>query len=74
MTPEQRRARGYAAKALIDDQTLQAGWELIERDLLDQWQNTHLLNSRKREALWRELKSLKALRTKLASFAGHARD
>lgn len=74
MSPEDRRARGYAAKALVDDPTLIQGWQLIEDEIREQWENTHLLSRRKREALWRELKAVKALRSKLASFAAHGRD
>jgi hypothetical protein len=72
VTPEQRRARGYAAKALIDDPTLQAAWTELENDLRAQWETSLL--PRKRDRIWAELKHLRALRGKLASFAGHARD
>jgi hypothetical protein len=72
VTPEQRRLRGHAAKVLTDDQTLQAGWQLIEDELREQWETCWL--PRKRDRLWNELRHLRALREKLASFAGHARD
>ncbi len=72
MTPEGRRARAYAARALMDDPTLQAGLAEIESDLRSQWENC--LWSRKRDRIWHELKHLRQLRQKLASFAGQARD
>jgi hypothetical protein len=72
MTPESRRARAYAAQALMKDETLQAGWSEIENDLRAQWEACWL--PRKRDRIWSELRHLKALRQKLASFAGHARD
>lgn len=72
MTPETRRARAYAAKALMDDQTLQDGWADIENEIRAQWEGC--IFPRKRDRLWTELRHLKALRQKLASFAGHARD
>lgn len=72
MTPEARRARAYAAKALMEDQVLQEGWREIENDIRAQWEACWL--PRKRDRLWNELRHLKALRGKLASFAGHARD
>lgn len=72
MTPESRRARAYAAQALMKDETLQAGWAEIENDLRAQWEACWL--PRKRDRIWSELRHLKALRQKLASFAGQARD
>ena len=72
MTPEQRRARAYAAKALMDDPTLQDGWALIEKDMRDQWESSWL--PRKRDRIWTQLRHLKALRQMLASFAGQVRE
>lgn len=72
MKPEERRARAYAARALMDDPTLQQGWAEIENELRAQWEACWL--PRKRDRLWNELRHLKGLRQKLASFAGHARD
>ena len=72
MTPEQRRARAYAAKALIEDETLKAAWAEIENDIRAAWESCWL--PRKRDRLWNELRHLKALRSKLANMAGHARD
>lgn len=78
MTPEQRRARGYAAKALMDDPTLQEGWALIEAELTAEllkpapWSDERA--KAVREALWIEIQLLRRLRSKLANFAGQARD
>lgn len=74
MSPEQRRARAYAAKALIDDPTLKQGWDNIESSIRQEWEGTNLLQRRKRERLWMQLRAIRALRQELASFAGHARD
>lgn len=72
MTPEQRRARAYAARALMDDVTLQDGWKQIEDDLRGQWERCIL--PRKRDRIWTELRHLRGLRGKLASFAGQSRE
>ena len=70
MTPEARRMRGVAAQALINDETIQNGWADIENELRAQWEAC--IWPRKRDRLWAELKTLKALRSKLASYASHA--
>jgi hypothetical protein len=70
MTPHQRRARGIAASALLNDATLQAAWRELEDDLRAQWEAAWL--PRKRDRIWTELRHLKAMRQRLASYAGHA--
>ncbi len=70
MTPEQRRARGVAAQAIINDATLTAAWDELESDLRSQWEACWL--PRKRDRIWNELRHIKALRAKLANYAGHA--
>lgn len=72
MSPEARRARAYAAKALMEDETLQQGWEQLENELRAQWEACWL--PRKRDRIWTELRHIRALRQKLASFAAQARD
>jgi hypothetical protein len=72
MTPEARRARSYAAKAMIEDATLQDGWQQIETEMREQWEAC--LWPRKRDRIWAELKHVRALRGKLASFAAQTRD
>jgi hypothetical protein len=72
MTPETRRARAYAARAMLDDPILSEGWAELENELRAQWEACWL--PRKRDRLWNELRHLKALRHKLATYAGHARD
>lgn len=70
MTPEARRARGIAAQALLEDATIQQGWAEIENDLRAKWESCIL--PRKRDRIWNELRHIRALRHKLATFAGHA--
>lgn len=72
MRPEERRARGYAARALMDDPTLTQGWDELENDLRTQWEACWL--PRKRDRIWTQLRHLRQLRQKLASFAAQARD
>lgn len=78
MSPEQRRARGYAAQALMNDPTLQEGWALIEAELIADWSKPMSWDdpraTARREGLYVELQMLRRLRQKLASFAGSARD
>ncbi len=78
MTPEQRRARGYAAQALIDDPTLQEAWKAIEDDLITEWKKPTGFNDERaqaaREGVWREIQTLGKLRQRLASFVGSSRD
>jgi hypothetical protein len=68
----ERRARAYAAQALLNDPTHQAAWDEIETELRETWENC--LFSRKRDRIWTELRTVRKLRQKLASFAGNARD
>ena len=72
MTPEARRARAYAAQAMIADETLQAGWNEIEGELRDKWEWCPF--PRIRDRYYHELKHIRALRGRLASVAGQARD
>lgn len=72
MTPEQRRARAYAAQALLNDPTHKDAWDHIEAELREQWEACWL--PRKRDRLWTELRTVKAMRRRLASFAGAARE
>lgn len=78
MTPEARRARSYAAKALLEDETLQGGWKLIETELIEEWAKPAPWDdpraTAKREGLYVELQMLRRLRQKLANFAAQTRD
>lgn len=78
MTPEARRARAYAAQALMRDETVTAAFDEIEADIRNTWESAGSrwgsLFSRRRERLWIELRAVKVLRQKLASFAGQIRD
>jgi len=57
---------------MLDDPILSEGWAELENELRAQWEACWL--PRKRDRLWSELRHLKALRHKLATYAGHARD
>lgn len=72
MTPEQRRARGYAARVILEDPTMNDGWNEIEQELRDQWEACWW--PRKRNRIWTELRHIRRLRQKLAKFAGASRD
>lgn len=72
MTPAERRARAYAAQALMNDPTLTQGWEELENDLRAEWEACWF--PYKRNRIWSQLRHIKALRQKLASYAGQARD
>lgn len=56
----------------MDDDTIKAAWEQIENDLVREWEGTGRFAHKERERLWVELRTIKALRKNLASFAGHA--
>jgi hypothetical protein len=78
MSREQRQARAYAAKALLDDQTLQDGWAAIEADLIAELLKPASASDERakaaRETLWVEIQLLRNLRRKLANFAGLSRE
>ena len=79
MTPAAIRARAYAAQALMNDETLKAGLDEIEAEIITKWERAGptwgaWFSHRRRERLWIELRTVKALRQKLASFAAQARD
>lgn len=56
----------------MDDPTLKQGWEMIENEMREAWEAS--VWPRKRNRIWAELRHLKALRQKLANFAGQARE
>lgn len=62
--------RGIAAQALLEDETIKAGWAEIENDLREKWEACWL--PRKRDRIWNELRHLRALKQRLATYAGHA--
>jgi hypothetical protein len=72
VTPEQRRARAYLAQSLMRDDVMQQAWAELENELREEWERSFL--PRKRDRIWNELRHVRRLRQKLASFAGHARD
>jgi len=72
VTDAERRARAYAAHALMNDPTLQQGWADLEDELRAQWEACYW--PAKRNRIWAQLRHIRALRQKLASFAGQHRD
>lgn len=70
MTPEARRARGIAAKMLIEDPTITAAFEDIEADIVNEWRRT--LWPWRQRMKWNELRGLERIRQRLASYAGNA--
>lgn len=72
MSPEQRRARAYAAQAMLNDPTHREAWDLIENELRESWEACSW--PRKRNRIWAELRAVRQLRHKIASFAAQARD
>jgi len=78
MRPEERAARGFAAKALLDDPTIKEAFDEIEAEIIEQWRNSSSrwgawFTHRKRERLWIELRTIMELRRKLAGYAAHAK-
>lgn len=59
-----------AAKAIINDPTLQGAWAELEDGLRSQWEGCIL--PRKRDRIWNELRHIKGLRHKLEVFAADA--
>lgn len=75
MSPAERRARGFAAKALLNDPTIIGAIDEIENDIRSEWERTTgWWQTRKRERLAVELRWMKSIRQRLASFAGQSRD
>ena len=72
MTPEQRRARAYAAQAITREPIYAEAWDLIEQEMREEWERCLL--PRKRDRIWTELRHIRRLRQKLAGFAGQARE
>ena len=72
MTPEQRRARAYAAQAIVNEPVYKEAWDLIEQEMREEWERCIL--PRKRDRIWTELRHVRRLRQKLAGFAGQARE
>lgn len=70
MTPGERAARGIRARLLTDNDEVKQAFVDIENDIIAEWQKAWL--PRTREAKWNELKGLKRLRSRLASYANAA--
>lgn len=70
MTPEQRRGRGFRAKAAIADGALKDAFDEAAQDIHTEW--ARALWPRTRERLHAELKGLQRVREKLAAMASQA--
>ena len=70
MSPEERRAQGIAAKAILDDATIKAVFDGIESAIHDEWANAW--TQRGRERLHAELRAFARVRARLVSMAGQA--
>lgn len=70
MTPEQRRARGIAAKTLLNDETIQAAFAEVEAEIVGEWRRTPWFWRQRMK--WNELRGLERLRARLASYAHQA--
>lgn len=78
MRQEERKARAYAAKALMDDPTLNEAWKHIEDELIAEWAKPAPWEDdrakAKRDRIWIELQTLRSFRQRLATFAAQGRD
>jgi len=70
VTPEQRRGRGFRAKAALADGALKEAFDEVAADIHLQWANA--MWPRTRERLHAELKGLQRVREKLAAMASQA--
>ena len=70
MTPEQRRARGFRAKALLDSDDVKDALAEIEADITAEWKRS-VWPWRQRQK-WNELRGLERLKARLTSWASHA--
>lgn len=70
MTPEARRARGIAAKNIIEDETIRGAFEDIEAEIVSEWRRT--VWPWRQRLKWNELRGLERLRQRLASYAAQA--
>lgn len=70
MTPEQRRARGIAAKLLVEDETVKAAFADLEAEIVSEWRRT--VWPWRQRMKWNELRGVERLRQRLASYAAQA--
>lgn len=69
MSEEQRGLRAVAARALLDDPTVQEGFAYIAEELTAEWRKSH--DSAARENLWLALNIVDRLQDWLRSAASH---
>lgn len=70
MTPEARRARGIAAKMLIEDEIIRNAFDDMEADIIGEWRRS--VWPWRQRMKWNELRAVERLRQRLASYAAHA--
>jgi len=67
---QERAARGIRAKALMNDETVQAAFAEIEAEIIAEWRRTPWFWRQRMK--WAELRGLERVRATLASYARHA--
>lgn len=67
MTPQERINRGEAAKRLMEDETLAAAFENLERRYTENWANSLPHDESTRELSYRKLRVLGDLQSELKS-------
>lgn len=61
--------RAVAARALLDDPTVQEAFASIEADLMDEWKRT--FDPQERDNLWRAVNIIERLKAWMTSAASH---
>lgn len=65
MTPDQKVKRGNDAQRLLNDELFKEAWATLDAHLMQSWAGTTALDSQVREALYHELRGLRAVRAQL---------
>lgn len=71
--PADRMLRGNQAKRLLADPVLALAFETVERELTATWRRSALGAADEREAAYRQVWALEALKAKLTAFLGDAK-
>ena len=72
MTPDERTARAFRVRAMLEDGELGIAFDEIKADLHAEWERTH--DAAERENIWRAINSLNLVRSKLGSMMSGAND
>lgn len=62
MTPQQQISRAEHAKRLLDDELLNEALEIIEKEVIAQWEAVPVRDTEGREELWKLYKTAKKFR------------